>query len=64
MLPERITMIGHQIFDDQLACLSDQNMFGFDIKDRSKDIGRCKKPLFIFVIYTVYISNKNSILGC
>ena len=28
-------------FEDQLACLSDQIMFASDIKDWSKDIGRC-----------------------
>jgi len=27
-------MVGYPTFDDQSACLSDQNMFGFDIKDR------------------------------
>ena len=34
-------MVGHQTFEDQLACLSDQNMFASDIKDWSKDTGRC-----------------------
>jgi len=52
-------MVSHWTFDDQSACLPDQNIFGSDIKDRSKDIGRCKKPLFIFVTYSAYVSNKH-----
>ena len=35
-----IIMVSHRTFEDQLACLSDQNMFAPDIKDQSKDIGR------------------------
>jgi len=34
-------MIGHQIFDDQLAYLSNHSIFaGSDIKVRLKDLGR------------------------
>ena len=36
-----IITVSHPTFEDQLACLSDQNMFASDIKDWSKDIGRC-----------------------
>ena len=36
-----IITVGHRTFEDQLACLSDQNMFASDIKDWSKDIGWC-----------------------
>ena len=43
-------MVSHPTFEDQLACLSDQNMFASDIKDWSKDIGRCA--------YSVYVSYK------
>ena len=31
-------MVSHWTFEDQLTCLSDQNMFASDIKDWSKDI--------------------------
>ena len=33
-----IITVGYRTFEDQLACLSDQNMFASDIKDWSKDI--------------------------
>ena len=52
--------IRHQTFEDQLACLSDQNMFASDIKDWSK----VYKPLFIHVTYSVYVSYKNITPGC
>ena len=52
----------HQTFEDQLACLSDQNMFASDIKDWSKDIGRCishclymSPTVFMYPIKTLYL---------
>ena len=58
-------MVGHQTFEDQLACLSDQNMFASDIKDWSNDTHRqVYKPLFIHVTYSVYVSYKNITPGC
>ena len=61
---DTVIMVGHQTFDNQSACLSDQNIFWSDIKDRSNNIGRGKKLLFILITYSVYLSNKNSTLGC
>ena len=46
----------------QLACLSDQNMFASDIKDWSKDIGRCishclymSPTVFMYPIKTLHL---------
>ena len=51
-----------QPFKDQLACLSDQNMFASDIKDWSKDIGRCishclymSSTVFMYPIKTLHL---------
>lgn len=38
---EGIIVVGHWTFEDQLICQSDHTMFGSDIKDSSKDPGRC-----------------------
>ena len=53
---------GHRTFEDQLACLSDQNMFESDIKDWSKDIGRCTShclymspTVFMYPIKTLHL---------
>jgi len=50
-------MVGHWTFENQLTCLSAQNMFGSDIKDKSK-IRQAYKQLFILVTCSVYVSNK------
>jgi len=52
-------MVSHWTFDDQSVCLSDQNMFGSVIKDRSKDIDTCKShclylsPALIKIVHLV-----------
>ena len=55
-------MVGHRTFEDQLPCLSDQNMFASDIKDWSKDIGRCishclymSPTVFMYPIKTLHL---------
>ena len=54
-----IITVGHQTFEDQLACLSDQNMFASDIKDWSKDIGsHClymSPTVFMYPIKTLHL---------
>ena len=57
-----IITVSHQTFEDQLACLSDQNMFASDIKDWSKDIGRCishclymSPTVFMYPIKTLHL---------
>ena len=54
--------IEHRTFEDQLACLSDQNMFASDIKDWSKDIGRCishclymSPTVFMYPVKTLHL---------
>ena len=56
---------GGQSFEDQLACLSDQNMFASDIKDWSKDIGRCishclymSPTVFMYPIKTLHLVDR------
>ena len=55
-------MVSHQTFEDQLPCLSDQNMFASDIKGWSKDIGRCishclymSPTVFMYPIKTLHL---------
>ena len=61
----QIIMVGHRTFEDQLTCLSDQKMFASDIKDQSKDIGRCiSHCLYMSSMYSVYVSYKNITPGC
>ena len=56
-----ITTVGHRTFDDQLACLSDQNMFASDIKDWSKDIGRCiSHCLYMSLLLPGIMSDQNT----
>ena len=62
IVPVEIIRVSHWTFEDQLACLSDQNMFASDIKDWSKDIGRCishclymSPTVFMYPIKTLHL---------
>ena len=55
-------MVSHWTFEDQLACLSDQNMFAPDIKDWSKDISRyishclyMSPTVFMYLMKTLHL---------